>query len=222
MGRRGLTTNSIISWLNLDEDSLEFFNAMCLEIVKLIAVTKKIQSDNPSISSSCLRTTGALINVLGPKALFELPSIMENLLKISSSIGTKTKYNDGNTSKESLLMSILITIEAVFDKLVKVDVVTKLFTEKIPLPPLISIYSEATKFGDLSLSIVFGMLGNLGGTMDRSSVRAYHANIFDLCLQALDVRRQHFVTSKNIDVVKKNIINAVIFLTMKLTDVFSS
>ncbi|KAM7494654.1 hypothetical protein LguiB_029263 [Lonicera macranthoides] len=289
-GKRGLTTNSRISWLNLDESSLEFFNAMCLEIVKLIddsddnlntslklaavsalevlankftsndsifntclaAVTKKIWSDSPSVSSSCLRTTGALINVLGPKALSELPSVMENLLKISSSVGAKTEYSDDNTSKESLLISILVTIEAVVDKLggflnpylkkilelvilhpeyagihdqklkVKADVVMKLITEKIPvrllLPPLLSIYSEATKSGDSSLSIVFEMLGNLVGTMDRSSVVAYHANIFDLCLQALDLRRQHFATIKNIDVVEKHVINAMIVLTMKLTE----
>lgn len=62
------------------------------------------------------------------------------------------------------------------------------------------------------------MLGNLVGTMDRPSVGAYHANIFDLCLLALDLRRQRSVTIKNIDVVEKHVINAMIILTMKLTE----
>lgn len=89
---------------------------------------------------------------------------------------------------------------------------------RLLLPPLLSIYSEATKSGDSSLLIVFEMLGNLVGTMDRPSVGAYHANIFDLCLLALDLRRQRSVTIKNIDVVEKHVINAMIILTMKLTE----
>ncbi|KAA8539764.1 hypothetical protein F0562_026456 [Nyssa sinensis] len=93
----------------------------------LASVTKNIPSDNLSVSSSCLRTSGALINVLGPRALSDLPCIMENVLRrsrdVSSSLVAKTKYSDDSTSnalknsKESLSMSILITLEAVVDKL---------------------------------------------------------------------------------------------------------
>lgn len=228
----------------------------------LASVSRNIHSDNFAVSCSCLRTTGALINVLGPRALSELPPIMEHLLQksgdASSSADANTKYDDDNSStallnsKESLFMSVLLTLEAVIDKLggflnpyirdilelvvlhpeyanisdpklkLKADVVRKLITEKIPvrlsLPPLLRIYSEAIKSGDSSLSIAFEMLGNLVGTMDRTSVGAYHAKIFDLCLVALDLRRQKPLSVRNIDDVEKNVINAMIVLTMKLTE----
>ncbi|XP_059627802.1 uncharacterized protein At3g06530 [Cornus florida] len=230
--------------------------------VCLASVTKNIRADNLSVSSSCLRTTGALINVLGPRALLELPSIMENVLWRSHDASTcqasKTKLSDDNTtvtlsdSLESLFMSILVTLEAVVDKLggflnpylgdilkllvlhpvyalgsdlklrMKADIIRKLVTEKIPVrllfPPLLRIYPEAIFSGDSSLSIAFEMLGSLVGTMDRSSVGACHAKIFDLCLLALDLRRQHPVSIININVVEKHVISAMIMLTMKLTE----
>ncbi|KAF5959772.1 hypothetical protein HYC85_000981 [Camellia sinensis] len=262
----------------------------------LASVTKNIQSDNLAVSSCCLRTAGALINVLGPRALPELPSIMENVLRRSnvfSSVSAITTSGEDNASipltdsKESLYMSVLFALEAVVDKLggflnpylgdilklvvlhpkyasgsdpklkFKADVVRKLITEKVPvscsikldgyiwfgtvvalsncqphlstdpcfayqvrllLPPLLSIYSKATEYGDSSLSIAFEMLGNLVQTIDRSSIAAYHAKIFDLCLLALDLRRQHPVSIRSIDIVEKSVINTMIFLTMKLTE----
>lgn len=89
---------------------------------------------------------------------------------------------------------------------------------RLLLPPLLGLYSEAIKSGDSSLSIAFEMLGNLVRTMDKSSIVAYHAKIFDLCLVALDLRRQHPVSISSIDDVEKNVINTTIFLTMKLTE----
>lgn len=89
---------------------------------------------------------------------------------------------------------------------------------RLSLPPLLRLYSEAIKSGDSSLSIAFEMLGNLVGTMDRTSVGAYHAKIFDLCLLALDLRRQKPLSVRNVDDVEKNVINAMIVLTMKLTE----
>lgn len=89
---------------------------------------------------------------------------------------------------------------------------------RLALPPLLKIYSEAVNNGDSSLSISFEMLANLVGRMDRSSVSNYHVKVFDLCLLALDLRRQHPVSIKNIDTVEKNVINAMIGLTMKLTE----
>ncbi|KAK9291503.1 hypothetical protein L1049_019451 [Liquidambar formosana] len=228
----------------------------------LASVTKNIGPNNLAVTSICLRTAGALINVLGPRALFDLPRIMENLLKTSRDfslcLATETKYSDDNTSirlsnsKESLTLSILVTLEAVVDKLggflnpflgdivelmvlhpeytlgsdpklkAKADVVRRLVIEKIPvrlvLPPLLKVYSGAVKSGDSSLVITFEMLSNLVGTMDRSSVGGYHAKIFDMCLLALDLRRQLPVSIQNIDVVEKSVINAMIALTMKLTE----
>lgn len=228
----------------------------------LASVTEGITSHNFAISSSCLRTTGSLINVLGPRSLAELPRIMDNVIKISGKVSScsdlKTKYGDEKppaavtTSKESLFMSILVTLEAVVHMLggflnpylgaiieilvlhpeyvsgtdlklkLKADVVRKLLTEKIPvrlaLPPLLEIYSSAVQCGDSSLAIAFEMLANLVGAMDRSSVNGYHTNIFDLCLRALDLRCQHPVSVQNIDVVEKSVINAMISLTMKLTE----
>ncbi|XP_030935775.1 uncharacterized protein At3g06530 [Quercus lobata] len=230
--------------------------------MSLASVTKGITSHNLAVSSSCLRTAGALINVLGTRSLAELPRIMESLIKISGEVsscsGLKTKCDDDNTpvavstSKDSLILSILITLEAVVDKLgsflnpylgdimkilvlhpeylseadlklkLKADAVRKLLTEKIPvrlaLPPLLKIYSNAVQSGDSSLAIAFEMLANFIGSMDKSSVSGYHANIFDLCLLALDLRRQHPPSVQNIDVVENNVINAIIVLTMRLTE----
>lgn len=84
----------------------------------LASVAQGISSKNLGVSSSCLRTTGALINVLGPKALVELPSIMKNLVKQSHEVSSASKSGGKATAEEQLLMlSILVTLEAVIDKL---------------------------------------------------------------------------------------------------------
>ncbi|KFK38114.1 hypothetical protein AALP_AA3G071300 [Arabis alpina] len=84
----------------------------------LASVAEGISSKNLGVSSSCLRTTGALINVLGPKALVELPSIMKNLVKQSHEVSSASKSGGKATAEEQLLMlSILVTLEAVIDKL---------------------------------------------------------------------------------------------------------
>ena len=86
------------------------------------------------------------------------------------------------------------------------------------LPPLLRIYSDAIEFVESSLSIAFEMLESLVGTMDRLSIGAYHAKIFDLCLLALDLRGQHPASVKDIDVVEKCVLNAVAALSLKLTE----
>ncbi|KAJ6347184.1 hypothetical protein OIU76_003808 [Salix suchowensis] len=216
--------------------------SMCLP-----SITKGICSNNLAISSSCLRTTGALVDALGPRAFVQLPQIMENVITISSKFSTALSLPE-----ESLMLSILLTLEAVVDKLggflspylediiqlvvhgpeytsgskmklrQKADAVRRLLTEKIPvrlaLPPLLKIYPDTVEAGDSSVAVFFEMLGSLVGTMDRSSVGGYNEAIFDLCLRALDLRRQHPVSIQNIDLVEKSIINAMIALTMKLTE----
>lgn len=229
---------------------------MCLPYV-----TKYIQSDNLEVFSYCLQTTGAFINVLGPRALPELSSIMANVLKRSYIVTSYTEVimsGEDSTSTASrdskgfLFMSVLVVLEAVVDKLggflnpylsdvlklmvlhpkyatgsdskldSKADKVRKLITEKVPvrllLPPLLSLFSEAVKAGDSSVSIAFDMLGNSVRIMDKPSITAYHTKIFDLCLLALDVRRQHPVSIKDIDAVEKNVTSTMIVLTMKLTE----
>ncbi|KAG7972395.1 hypothetical protein I3843_07G181800 [Carya illinoinensis] len=228
----------------------------------LSCVAKGITSHNLAISTGCLRATNGLVNVLGPRSVAEIPLIMENVIKMSGKVSSrsdlKTKCGDGNalvsvsTPKESLALSILLALEAVVDKLggflnpylgdiveilvlrpeyisgsdpklkLKADVVRKLLTEKIPvrlvLPPLLKIYSKAVQSGDSSLAIGFEMLEKLVHTMDRSSIYGYHTNIYDLCLLALDLRRQHPVSIQDIDVVEKSVVNATISLSMKLTE----
>lgn len=87
----------------------------------LASVTNSISSRNSALASSCLRTTGALVNVLGLKALAELPLIMENVRKKSREISTyvdvQNESNEDKTQRESLMASVLITLEAVIDKL---------------------------------------------------------------------------------------------------------
>ncbi|XP_010464227.1 PREDICTED: uncharacterized protein At3g06530 isoform X2 [Camelina sativa] len=84
----------------------------------LASVAGGISSKNLGVSSSCLRTAGALINVLGPKALVELPRIMNNLVKQSRKVSPASKSGGNATAEEQLLMvSVLVTLEAVIDKL---------------------------------------------------------------------------------------------------------
>ncbi|GLT39857.1 hypothetical protein SLA2020_140240 [Shorea laevis] len=217
----------------------------------ITSVTEGISSSNSAVSSSCLRTTGALINVLGPRALSVLRNIMENVIKKSHEInssGVITRSGDDS----SILLSILVTLEAVVDKLggflnpyledimalmvlhpayvsgsdlklkLKADVVRRLLIEKIPvrlaLQPLLKIYSGAVDAGDSSLVIAFEMLANLVNKLDRASVGSSYRKIFDQCLLALDLRNQSPVSMENINVVEKNIIDAIIALTMKLTE----
>lgn len=95
--------------------------------VCLDSVSKSICADNSAVSSSCLRTAGALINVLGPKALHQLPLIMEGMIRQSrnalSTLTAETKQTDGDVSvvspilNDSVSMSILLALEAVVNKL---------------------------------------------------------------------------------------------------------
>lgn len=123
------------------EASLKVAAALALEVLAhkfptnysifnecLPSITKNISMHDLAVSSSCLQATGALINVLGPRALSELPHIMENLIRISreaflsSDIKTTSGVDDGlpvvlQIPKESLILSILVTLEAVVVKL---------------------------------------------------------------------------------------------------------
>ncbi|XP_048636041.1 uncharacterized protein At3g06530-like isoform X1 [Brassica napus] len=82
----------------------------------LASVAQGISSKNLGVSSSCLRTTGALINVLGPKALVELPRIMKNLVQQSSEVSSASTGN-ATAEEQLLMMSVLVTLEAVIEKL---------------------------------------------------------------------------------------------------------
>nr|KYP73393.1 Uncharacterized protein At3g06530 family [Cajanus cajan] len=220
------------------------------------SVTRYIASHNLAVASSCLRTTAALINVLGPKALAELPKIMDNVIKSSrqvlSSLNEKPQTNDVLSTSNESHFYVLVTLEAVVDKLggflnpyltnimgllvlhpeyvsgmdAKVESrahgVRKLLAEKIPvrlaLPPLLKLYPAAIEAGDKSLTVVFDMLETIIGTMDRSSILAFHGKIFDLCLIALDLRRQSPPSVQKIDVVENGVLNSMTILTLKLTE----
>ncbi|KAL7147604.1 hypothetical protein ABFS83_06G118300 [Erythranthe nasuta] len=219
----------------------------------LKSVCKRICSDNSALSSHCLRATGALVNALGPKALEELPSVMKCVLEKFPAETKKTVDSaiGSSSSVDSLFMSVLLTLEAVVNKLagflnpyltrilqlvvlhplsfsssdpklkLKADVVRKLITEKIPvrllLQPVLDMYPKSIGLGESSVSVVFEMLGNLVSSMDRASISVYHAKVFGLCLEALDLRHQNLDSIQNIDVVEQNVINVVVTLTMKLT-----
>ncbi|XP_026432640.1 uncharacterized protein At3g06530-like isoform X2 [Papaver somniferum] len=230
------------------QDSI--FNS-CLE-----SVTKQIASENLSVSSSCLRTTGALVNVLGPRALSELPHIMDYLLKRARNITSSAKVLQNSHEKaglqDSLLTSVLVTLEAVVDKLggflnpylediielmvlhpeyasgsdiklkAKADTVRRLVCEKVPVrltvAPLLKVYTKAIQSGESSLLVTFEMLSNLIGTMDKSAIGMYHVRIFELCLLALDLRRESPVSVKKVDIVEESVIDSMIVLSLKLTE----
>ncbi|GMJ01001.1 hypothetical protein like AT3G06530 [Hibiscus trionum] len=218
----------------------------------LASVTKGISSENMAVSSSCLKTTGTLVNVLGPKALAELPCMMENVLKKSREISVGSNLKSRSAEFTSILLSILVTLESVVERLggflnpylgdlielmvlhpayvsgsdqklrARADLVRKLLTNNIPvrltLQPLLKIFSGAVKSGDSSLVITFQMLADLVSKIDRASVSGSYARIFDQCMVGLDLRRQHPSTVRTINVVEKSVIDAIVSLTMKLTE----
>ena len=89
----------------------------------LACVVKYIGSADLAISSACIRSTGALINVLGSKALSHLPHIMKHMLEraheISYCPGGSSKYSNVKTSDGVLnhnlpiMLSIIVTLEAI-------------------------------------------------------------------------------------------------------------
>ncbi|KAK1262699.1 hypothetical protein QJS04_geneDACA018413 [Acorus gramineus] len=93
----------------------------------LVHVVKPISPSRLAVSSSCLRTTGALINVLGSKALSELPEIMKIAIETVHHVSTCSsekfknrqyeKPTEFSSSKEAFLSSVLIFLEAIVDKL---------------------------------------------------------------------------------------------------------
>ena len=75
---------------------------------------------------------------------------------------------------------------------------------------LLNLYSLAANCGDASLSLAFNMLASLVGTMDRLAVGTYHSKIYEHCLAALDLRRQHpDFLKNNINTVEQSIIHAI-------------
>lgn len=91
----------------------------------LAAVVQNVSSDDLAVGSCCLRTAGALINVLGPKALPELPKIMKNVLQktqdVTLSSGSHKEFAEDNcsqpASKHTLMLSVLVTLEALVENL---------------------------------------------------------------------------------------------------------
>lgn len=83
------------------------------------SVTRHIVSHNLAVTSSCLKTTAALINVLGPKSLAELPKIMDNVMKSSRRVlaDMKPETIDVLSASNESHFYVLITLEAVVDKL---------------------------------------------------------------------------------------------------------
>ncbi|CAN6235820.1 unnamed protein product [Urochloa humidicola] len=228
----------------------------------LSTIINHIGSADVAASSGLIHTTGSLINVLGSKALPQLPLVLKNIMLIAHQVSccpsgsyahgstrTDTKLSNQDTA---ILLSSLTTIEVIVEKLgefvnpylkeildlvvlhpecsasldAKLDAkaadVRKLLTEKVPvrliLPPLLDLYSAATICGEASISLAFQMLASLVSTMDRLAVGTYHAKIYEHCLAALDIRRQHPDSLKNINMVEQSIIHAIITLTMKLTE----
>jgi U3 small nucleolar RNA-associated protein 10 len=228
----------------------------------LSTIINHIGSADAAASSGLIHTVGSLINVLGSKALSELPLVVKNIMLIAHQVSCcpSGSYAHGSTrtatrlsnQDTAILLSSLSTIEVIVERLgefvnpylkeildlvvlhpeccahmdAKLDAkaadVRKLLTEKVPvrliLPPLLDLYSVATNCGETSLSLAFQMLASLVSTMDRLAVGTYHVKIYEHCLAALDIRRQHPDSLKNINMVEQSIIHAIITLTLKLTE----
>ncbi|KAK9734133.1 hypothetical protein RND81_04G117000 [Saponaria officinalis] len=213
----------------------------------LACVVKNISSDDLTVVASCLKTSGTLISVLGPRALPELPQIMKSLLQITRDVSQSSA-----TSNDPIMSSIIVTLEALVENLgsflspylgdiiellvlhpdcvsesnaklkSKADGVRKLLSEKVPvrltLPAMQNVYAKAVESGNQSVCAVFELLKNFITNMDKSSVSGYHRNIFDFCMLALDFRNQHIASLENINAVEKYVFDAMVSLSMKMTE----
>ncbi|KAF9617505.1 hypothetical protein IFM89_036709 [Coptis chinensis] len=103
----------------------------------------------------------------------------------------------------------------------KVDLVRRLMIEKIKvdhiLDPLLKVYPEAVEFDESSVSIYFEMLASLIGRMKRSKIVCNYEKIFSQCLLALDLRRTLPGSIRNVHLVEKSVIHALVVLSLKLT-----
>ncbi|KAG0473077.1 hypothetical protein HPP92_014934 [Vanilla planifolia] len=222
----------------------------------LQTVVGEIDSSDLALSSACIRSTAALVGVLGSHALKQLPCIMEKVFgKVHELFRFPSKKSKQRTDgfesyKASLLLSILSALEAIITNLsgflnpyldtiiviivhpdcvlhpeakinTRAATVRKLITEKIPvrliLPPLLNV-DEAVLRCHTSLSFVFEMLGNLVSGMDRTSIGSYYVKIYDKCLASLDIRHQVPDSVKDVNLVEQSVIQAMVVLTMKLTE----
>eukprot|EP01018_Ginkgo_biloba_P013781 Gb_31975 [translate_table: standard] len=105
----------------------------------------------------------------------------------------------------------------------KAAAIRALISEKISirllLDPLLRVYGKAVENGEASVASIFKMIAVVATKLDRPSVVAYHAKIYDYCMVALDLRRQHPKSIKKVEEVERTVINALVALIMKLSEV---
>lgn len=126
----------------------------------LDAISMKICSESMEISSSCLHAAGALINVLGQKALIHLPCLMENLIKTSQcklpGISGKNNNSSASCTFKDILLSVLTGLEAVVDQL---GSFLNPYLDKIG--QLLVLHPELTSGSDLKLKSKAEVVQNL-------------------------------------------------------------
>lgn len=93
----------------------------------LAKITNHINSGDAVTSSRSIYTVGSLINVLGSKALPQLPLIMKNMLQVSHQVSfcPSGKYAHSSTKTDAklsnqaipILLSVLTTVEVIVKKL---------------------------------------------------------------------------------------------------------
>jgi U3 small nucleolar RNA-associated protein 10 len=93
----------------------------------LVTVINQISSGDAITSSGLINTAGSLINVLGSKALPQLPLIMTNMLQRAHQVsccpsgkfahGSTTTMASFSSQSTSMLLSVLTTIEVIVQKL---------------------------------------------------------------------------------------------------------
>lgn len=79
-------------------------------------------------------------------------------------------------------------------------------------------YSRALATGELALRALFQMLGALATKLDRASVLLCYSRIFNLCLQALDLRRTRPKNLTAIASVESLVVSALVSLILKLSE----
>ncbi|KAK8952929.1 hypothetical protein KSP40_PGU017461 [Platanthera guangdongensis] len=155
---------------------------------------------------------------------FKVPLLLSTLSALETVITNLGGFL--NPYLDDILDIVILHPEYVLDVETKIktraSAVRKLLTQKVPvrlvLPALLTLKKTALRCGDYSFSVVFEMLQNLIGVMDRSSINSFHVNIYENCLDSLDIRRQGTESVKDMNFVEQSILQAMVVLTMKLTE----
>ncbi|EFJ35196.1 hypothetical protein SELMODRAFT_438493 [Selaginella moellendorffii] len=236
------TTQAAISSLDV---AVQKFGGACASafVSCLPAVLTKLEDEHRAVVVASVHCTASILSTAGAEALPSLPAVMAGLLKIAHQC---TSEADNEKDLETAIAFALeaavdklgsflspyiegiirVVISPKFNKAGNLSTrfasLRTLASERLParllLDPLINSYKIAVDESETSVAFIFKMLAVMCSKMDRASVTAYHTKVFDLCKEALDLRRKRPESFVSRHTVEESVISAVTSLVMKLSE----